>query len=427
MDSAFALGSEHAAARDDADPLAGFADRFLGPDEGYYMDGNSLGLLPEAARSAVESLLAEWQELAIRGWEEGDPPWFYYGERLGERIAPLLGVQPETCVVTGGTTVNIHALVGSFLAETDAETVLVNELDFPTDHYAIRAQLRQQGQDSEADLLAVSSRDGRTITAADIVAAIRDHEPDIVFMPSVLYRSGQYLDMAAISTAAHEHDAVVGFDLAHSIGVIPHDLESLGVDFAVWCSYKYLHGGPGAVGGLYLHQRHHDLDPALAGWWGHEKATQFDMHETFTPAADAGAFQISTPPLLAMAPIDGALDVIEAAGIERIREKSLDLTGYLQFLIGERLSKFGYRVGTPREDHRRGGHVAVEHDAAAAISRALRDRGVVVDYRPPNVVRVCPDPLTTRFADVRAVVDMLESVVDQGAHTEYREESTEVT
>lgn len=427
MDRDFARGSEHAAARDQADPLAGLAERFHTPEDGLYMDGNSLGLPPEAAQTAVSSVLGEWQDLAIRGWEDGDPPWFYYGERLGERVAPLLGVPPETCVITGGTTVNIHALVGTFLRETGAKTVLANELDFPTDHYAIRAQLRLQGHDPEQTFETVPSRDGRTIAAEDVTEAIETHDPDIVFMPSVLYRSGQYLDMTAITTAAHEHDALVGFDLAHSVGVIPHDLDELGVDFAVWCSYKYLHGGPGAVGGLYLHQRHHDLQPAMAGWWGHEKSTQFEMRETFTPAPDAGAFQISTPPLLAMAPLDGALDVIEAAGIERIRQKSLELTGYLQFLVTERLERFGFQVGTPAEDTRRGGHVAVEHETAAAISRALRDRGVIVDYRPPNVVRICPDPLTTRFADVRAVVDELERLVESEDHQRYRDAEGEVT
>lgn len=427
MDVDFTVDPEQPVTLDEADALSEFYDRFLHPEDAYYMDGNSLGPLSTDAKNAVERVLDEWQTLAIRGWEQAEPPWFYYGERLGNRLAPLLGVQPETCVVTGGTTVNIHTLIGSFLDALDGETVLVNELDFPTDHYAIRAQLRQRGVDPSAGLLTVESRDGRTIETADITAAISEHEPDIVFMPSVLYRSSQLLDIVAITESAHEHGAVAGFDLAHSIGVVPHELDAATVDFAVWCSYKYLDGGPGAVGGLYVNDSHFDVEPALAGWWGHEKSTQFEMRPTFTPADDAGAWQISTPPLLAMAPLDGALDIIKEAGIEEIRRKSLRLTAYLQFLVDERLEGVGYEIGTPRDPDRRGGHVAVEHDDAYRISQALRDRGVVVDFRPPNVIRVCPSPLSTRFQDVWAVTEIMQEIVETEEHEEFETRSTGVT
>lgn len=427
MDADFAVGQEHAASRDAADPLAEFYDRFLHPEDAYYMDGNSLGPLSEDAKKAVESLLDDWQTLAIRGWEEAKPPWFYYGERLGDRLAPLVGAPPDTCVVTGGTTVNIHTLIGSFLDAHQGDTVLANELDFPTDHYAIRSQLRQRGSDRAVGLLTVESRDGRTIKTADVTAAITEHEPDIVFMPSVLYRSGQLLDIEAITETAHEYGAVAGFDLAHSIGVVPHELDAADVDFAVWCSYKYLDGGPGAVGGLYVNESHFDLEPALAGWWGHEKSTQFEMRSTFTPADDAGAWQISTPPLLAMAPLDGALDIIEAAGIDEIRTKSLTMTAYLQFLVDEKLEEVGYENGTPREATRRGGHVAIEHDNAYQISQALRDRGVVVDFRPPNVIRVCPSPLSTRFEEVWAVTDVMREIVETGEYETFESRRTGVT
>jgi kynureninase len=427
MDADFELGEEYAAGQDAADPLADFSDRFHLPEDAYYMDGNSLGPISEAAREAVESVLDEWQTLAIRGWEDAEPPWFQYGERLGDRLAPLLGASPETCVVTGGTTVNIHTLIGSFLDARGGDTVLANELDFPTDHYAIRAQLRQRSIDPSSGLVTVESRDGRTIETADITAAIRQHEPDIVFMPSVLYRSGQLLDIERITQKAHEHGAVAGFDLAHSIGVVPHEVDRADVDFAVWCSYKYLDAGPGAVGGLYVNEAHFDVEPALTGWWGHEKSTQFEMRSTFTPAADAGAWQISTPPLLGMAPLDGALDIIEAAGIEEVRSKSLRLTGYLQFLVEERLGEVGYQVGTPREPDRRGGHVAVEHEDAYQISQALRARGVIVDFRPPNVIRVCPSPLYTRFQDVWAVTEVMREIVETGAYEEFDARSAGVT
>jgi kynureninase len=233
----------------------------------------------------------------------------------------------------------------------------------------------------------------------------------------VLYRSGQLFDMERIARAAREQGALVGFDLAHSVGAVPHQLDDWGVDFAVWCSYKYLNAGPGAIAGLYLNERHFGVRPALPGWWGHEKATQFEMRPTFTPADGAGAFQIGTIPVLSAAPLAGSLTVFEEAGIGAVREKSLALTAYLIDLVDERLPECA--VGTPRDPPRRGGHVAVEHPAAERLSLALNDRDVVVDYRPPNVVRVCPAPLYTRFADVWHVVEAIRRVLDSGAHREY--------
>ncbi|MFB6153717.1 MAG: kynureninase [Halodesulfurarchaeum sp.] len=427
MDETFEVGPEYARSRDEADPLASVYDRFYQPADEQYMDGNSLGPLSVDAEAAVEAVLAEWRDLAIRGWEAADPDWFHYGERLGDRMAPLLGAAPAECVVTGATTVNIHTLIGSFLDETGGDTVLANELDFPTDHYAIRAQLRHRDIDPDSGLRTVESHDGRTIEVDAVAKAIEDHEPDIVFMPSVLYRSGQLLDIERIVEAAHAHGAVAGFDLAHSVGVVPHALAEHDVDFAVWCSYKYLNGGPGAVGGLYVAEEHFDVRPALTGWWGHEKASQFDMQPRFTPAEDAGAWQISTPPVLAMAPLDGALDIVHEVGIEAIRAKSLAMTAYLIFLIDEFLDGQGYTVGTPRDSERRGGHVAVEHEEAYRISQALRDHGVTVDYRPPNVIRVCPTPLATRYMDIWAVAETLKTVVETEAFTEYESASSGVT
>jgi kynureninase len=394
--------------RDAADPLADVADRFDPP--GCYMDGNSLGPISRDAEATLERVREEWRTLAVEGWTQGDPPWFGYAERLGDRLAGLVGAAPETCVVANSTTVNIHALVDTFL---DDGRIVVDDLDFPSDHYALRAQLRRRGLDPDEHLVVVESRDGRTIEEGDVVAALGD-DVDLLFLPSVLYRSGQLLDVARLTEAAHDHDALAGFDLAHSVGVVDHALDDAGVDFAVWCHYKYCNAGPGAPAGLYVHERHFHRRPALPGWWGHEKDTQFEMNLEFTPAADAGAFQIGTPPMLAMAPLAGALDVIEAAGIDAIREKSLGLTGYLIDLVDERLPECA--VGTPREPARRGGHVAVEHPAAEAISAALIRRDVVVDFRQPNVVRVCPSPLYTGFEDVHRAVTELRAVLDEGAH-----------
>ncbi|WP_232701669.1 kynureninase [Halobacterium wangiae] len=410
--------------RDAESSLTGLRERFSTPADAVYMDGNSLGVHGEDAAAALERAVEQWRELGIEAWTAADPPWFDYGERLGDRLADVVGAKPAECVAANSTTVNIHTLVGTFLDAADGERVVVNELDFPTDHYAIRAQLRARGIDPAEGLVVVESEDGHTIET-DAIAAAVDDDTAVVFMPSVLYRSGQLFDLEAITEIAHEHDAFAGFDLAHSVGVVPHDLHFDEVDFAVWCSYKYLNAGPGAIGGLYVHENHFDLDPALPGWWGHDSATQFELRPEFTPAADASAYQIGTVPVFSAAPLFGTLDVVEAAGIDELRRHSVALTRYLISLVDERLPEC--TVGTPREAERRGGHVAIEHPEAGALSRALRDRGVVVDYRPPDVVRVAPSPYYVGYEDVWRAVEGLRVVLDEDAHLDYADESESVT
>jgi len=445
--------AETARELDAADPLADFADRFHVPEGTLYADGNSLGPASDAAVAQLDRVVDEWRDLLVEGWTDADPPWFGVGERLGDRVAPLVGGDDSEVVVGGSTTVNVHTLVGTFLDEllagngpavdgvaaadgefgTDGEgsgrptpAVLVNELDFPSDHYAIRAQLRGRGIDPDRKLRVVESRDGRTIHPADIEAALDEHDDvGIVFMPTALYRSGQLFDVERIAAAAHAHGAYVGFDAAHTAGVVPHRFTEYGVDFAVWCSYKYLNAGPGALAGLYVNERHHGLTPALAGWWGHEKETQFEMNMTYTPEESASAWQVGTPPLLAAAPLEGALDVLAEAGIERVRAKSLALTDFLIALVDDRLPSVD--VGTPRDHAARGGHVALEHPDAYRLSQALKAEGVVVDFRPPNVVRVCPAPLYTSFAETLAMVETLESVLATGRYEEFSERGSGVT
>ena len=428
-----------AARLDDADPLSGFADRYHVPEDALYMDGNSLGPASDAALASLDRVVDEWRDRLIAGWTDADPPWFSVGERLGDALAPLVGADPAEVVVGNSITVNIHTLIGTFLDEllagngparagverADGEwdpsvepAVLVNELDFPSDHYAVRAQLRQRGIDPDEKLRVVESRDGRTIDPLDIEAALAAHDDvGIVWMPTALYRSGQLFDVERIADAAHEAGAYAGFDAAHSAGAVPHAFGDDGVDFAVWCTYKYLNAGPGSIGALFVAERHHGLTPALAGWWGHEKATQFEMKMTYTPADSAGAWQIGTPPLLAAAPLEGSVELLREAGIDRLREKSLALTDFLIALVDDRLSEVS--VGTPREHASRGGHVALEHPDAERLSKALKARGVVVDFRPPNVVRVCPAAPYTSFADVLEVVDEVEAILDGGAHEAY--------
>jgi kynureninase len=408
-----------ALALDAADPLAPFRERFYLPVDTIYLDGNSLGLLSREAEAATLAALAEWKRLAIAGWLGADPPWFTIGEELGARLAPLLGAEADSVVVTGTTTVNLHALVATFYRPSGRRRrIVATALDFPSDVYALASQILLRGGDPTVDLVLVPSRDGRTIAEADIVAAMSD-EVALVVLPAVLYRSGQLLDLAGLTAAAHARSIVIGFDCAHSVGVVPHRFDDWGVDFAFWCCYKYLNGGPGSVGGLYVNGRHHGARPGLAGWWGYDKERQFEMRHDWQGAATAGAWQISTPPVLATAPLLGSLHLFAEAGIERVREKSLAQTAYLIDLIetaGLTVAPYSYRIGTPREAERRGGHVAVEHEQAAAISRALRARGVVPDFRPPNVVRLAPIPLYTSYHELWQVVGHLREIVERGEH-----------
>ncbi|WP_411964124.1 kynureninase [Haloferax sp. YSMS24] len=419
------LTVETAREMDASDPHSDLRDRFYVPDGEVYMDGNSLGPLSEDAEAALEHVVEEWRELAIHGWTDADPDWFTYGERLGARLAPLVGASPEEVVVANSTTVNIHTLVGTFYDPERGEKIVVDALDFPTDHYAIRAQLRQRDVDPDDALRVVESRDGRTIETDDVLDAI-DDDVGMVFLPSVLYRSGQLFDIETITGAAHDADALAGFDLAHSVGVVPHDLSAVGVDFAVWCHYKYLNAGPGAIAGLYVNERHFGVEPALAGWWGNDKETQFDMTMTYDPAHSAGAFQIGTIPILSAAPLDGTLDIVaDAGGVGALREKSLALTDYLIDLVDGRLPEC--TVGTPRNPSARGGHVAVEHPEAYRLSLALKERGVVVDFRPPNVVRIAPAPAYVGFEDVFRAVEHLREILDGDEYEQFGRRGAGVT
>ena len=421
------LTEDHARALDAADPLAGFRERFYVPEGRIYLDGNSLGLLSRDAERTALAALHQWKTLGIDGWMRAEPDWFTIGERLGAAMAGLVGAEPDEVVVTGGTTVNLHHLVATFYAPRDGRrAILATELDFPSDIYALQSQITLRGGEPDRDLRRVASRDGRTVEEDDIVAAMTD-DVALIVLPSVLYRSGQLLDIERLAGAARERGIPIGFDCAHSAGVVPHELSRSGVDFAVWCSYKYLNAGPGAVGALFVSRRHAGIRPALSGWWGYDKARQFDMVHAWAGATGAGAWQIGTPPILATAPLIGALELHAEAGIDRIREKSVAQTAYLIDLVegwGLTGPEYGYRIGTPRGAERRGGHVAVEHDAAARVARALKARGVIPDFRAPNVVRLAPIPLYTSFAEIWQAVHALRAVIDEGEHlvgTEGRE------
>jgi kynureninase len=410
---------EYATSLDEVDGLARFEQRFYRKPGTIYLDGNSLGLLSRDAEESLLQTLDQWKNLGIDGWLAADPPWFYLGERLGEQSASLVGASPDEVVVAGTTTVNLHALVATFFQPDGAKRkILAGDLDFPSDIYALQAQVSIKGGNPDTDLVKVQSRDGRTIDEEDIIASI-DDSIALVLLPSVLYRSGQLLDIERITAAAHQRGVTIGWDCCHSAGVIPHQFDEWGVDFAFWCNYKYLNAGPGGIASMYVNSKHFGMQPALPGWWGYQKDRQFDMLHEFEGADGAGAFQISTITVLSAAPLVGSLRIMQEAGIENMRRKSLSLTRYLIDLVrasGLTESPYDYAIGTPLEDERRGGHVAIEHANAAQVVRALKVRGVIPDFRPPNVIRLAPVPLYTSFADVWQTVQHLQEIIDNNEH-----------
>lgn len=413
---------EYAKQLDKEDPLRRFREEFYLHPGVIYMDGNSLGLLSKRAERTLLESLEDWKEHGIDGWTRGNHPWFDLSERLTEMLAPLVGTLAEEVIVTGSTTVNLHQLVATFYLPQGKRTKIVaDELNFPTDIYALKSQLRIHGYDPEQHLIRVKSKDGRIIEEEDIIEAMTD-EVALVILPTVQYRSGQILDMKRLTEEAHKRGILIGFDACHSVGAIPHSFSKWGVDFAYWCNYKYLNGGPGSVGGLYVNQKHFGANPGLAGWFGSRKDKQFDLGPTFTPAETAGAYQIGTPHVLSMAPLLGSLEIFHDAGIENIRKKSLKINHYFMDLIEAELAGLGFEIGNPRDDASRGGHVCLEHPEAARICKSLKENGIIPDFRAPNVIRLSPVALYISYEDVWNVVQILKKIMVEKQYEKFANE-----
>jgi kynureninase len=299
-------------------------------------------------------------------------------------------------------------------------------LSFPSDIYAIESHLKLRGLDPATHLIKVGSVDGRTLSESAIIESMTTEVALAVF-PSVIYRSGQLLDLERIVSEGRARGVLVGFDGSHSVGAVPHRLSDWGADFAFWCSYKYLNGGPGGVGGLYLNRRHFGTSPGLAGWFGSRKDRQFAMAHHFEPTAGAGGLQVGTPPILSMAPLIGALEIVHEAGIEAIRTKSLALTSYLRSLVETELNEYSFTFATPIEDHRRGGHLALIHPEAARICRALIQAQVIPDHRPPDIIRMAPVALYTGFSDCRQAIQRLKEIMQQRSYENFSQDRGVIT
>ncbi|MFX0013191.1 MAG: kynureninase [Promethearchaeota archaeon] len=413
MTQLFTTNEEEAIQLDSEDPLANFRSRFYIPSDTIYVDGNSLGLLSKDAERSLLRVVKEWKTFGISGWFEGERPWWYFGEDLGAIAAPLVGAEPIEVAATGTTTVNLHSLVSTFYHPDGKKTkILADTLDFPTDIYALQSQIKLKGLDPTQHLVLVPPN-GRFLDEKKIVDYMTD-EIALVMLPSALYRSGQLLDIAYLTLEAHERGIPIGFDCSHSVGAVPHYFDKWGVDFAVWCSYKYLNSGPGGTAFLYINKKHFHKEPGLTGWFGYIKEKQFEMQLDFKHTKSAGGWQISSSNILCSAPIEGALAVTLEAGIDRIREKSIKLTTYLIDLVDKLLTgtPYNFEIGTPRDPKQRTGHVAIEHDEAFRITEALKARRVITDFRPPNIIRIAPVALYNSYHEVWQIVQLLKDIID---------------
>ena len=416
--AALADARAEALRRDADDPLAGFREHFRipsGPDgtPSAYFCGNSLGLQPTAAHADVLAELEDWAQLGVRGHLEGRTPWYSYHERFRESGARVVGAEPGEVVMMNGLTVNLHLMMVSFYRPSGARTkILIEAPAFPSDRYAVETQIRLHGLDPKRELIEVSAPAGEyTVNEDDVVAEIEraGSELALVLVGGVNFLTGQRFDLERIAEAARAQGAVVGFDLAHAAGNVPLQLHDWNADFAVWCNYKYLNAGPGAVAGCFVHARHHgEPFPGLAGWWGNDPATRFRMQliPDFVPHGGAEAWQLSNPPILAMAPLKASMDLFDRAGIQALRTKSLELTGFLERLL-DRHCGHELTIMTPRDPERRGCQLSLLVPDGARTQARLESAGVVTDFREPDVIRAAPTPLYNTFYDAWRLVAAL--------------------
>ena len=413
--------ADWARARDAADPLRAFRDEFLIPphDGGdtLYFCGNSLGLQPRDVGKAVQGELDDWARLGVEGHFNGKLPWMTYHEFVRDHLAEVVGARPDEVVAMNTLGANLHLMMVSFYRPTaERPAILMEAGAFPTDRYALASQIRFHGFDPERDLIELQPDEaGDTLSLDAIGRALDQHGSRIalVMLPGVQYRTGQAFDLKAIAGLAHKHGCVVGFDLAHAVGNLPLALHDSGADFAVWCSYKYLNAGPGAVGGAFVHERHARAAlPRFAGWWGHDKATRFRMDPEFVPTPGADGWQLSNPPILALAPLRISLEQFHRAGMARLRAKSEDLTGYLEWLIDHELADT-LEVLTPRDRTHRGAQLSVRvkggREHGRALFEHLVEHGVIGDWREPDVIRLAPTPMYNRYADCLGLIESVKA------------------
>lgn len=413
---------EAAAALDARDPLAKYRERFCFPraprgGEALYLCGHSLGLEPKSTRQYLEQELKDWAELAVEAHFRAKAPWLGYHRILADATARLVGAKPVEVVVMNSLTVNLHLMMVSFYRPTKQRYKIMMERGaFPSDQYAVKSQLHYHGFDPASALIELAPRAGEwAVREEDILAMIEKEGPSValILLPGVNYSTGQTFDFASITRAGQKQGCVVGIDLAHAAGNLLLKLHDWNADFAVWCTYKYMNAGPGAVGGCFVHERHTknaDL-PRFAGWWGHNEETRFRMGPDFVPMAGAEGWQLSNAPVLSMAALRASMEIFDEAGMEALRKKSVALTGYLEARLDQDRSK-KFHIVTPREPERRGAMLAIRiaENGRSVVDRLL-EQGVFTDFREPDILRVTPAPLYNSYQDVATFVERFVSAV----------------
>jgi kynureninase len=397
---------------DQKDPLKDFRNEFLLPKvngkTALYFTGNSLGLQAKKTQQYIQQELNDWAGLGVEGHTEANRAWLPYHEFFTPYLSKIVGAKESEVVAMNGLTANLHLMMVSFFRPSGKRTKIVCEAKaFPSDQYALRSQLRFHGLDPDEHLIEIQPEENELIPDDKVVETIKANAEEIalIMLGGVNYYTGQVFDMKRITEEGHKAGAKVGWDLAHGAGNVVLSLHDWGVDFAAWCGYKYLNSGPGGVSGVFVHEKHHGQKdiPRFEGWWGHDKDTRFAMPDTFIPMNTVEAWQLSNAPVLAMTPLLASLELFEKAGMERLRTKGLELSGYLRFVIGEVANETGHplKILTPVEDARRGCQISmVVPQVGKKVFDALTEAGVIADWREPDVIRLAPVPLYNSFQDV---------------------------
>lgn len=412
----FETGRQFAIEMSAADPLAAYRDRFHIPktsagSDCVYLCGHSLGLQPKSARAYIEQELQDWERLGVEGHFHARNPWMPYHEMLAAPTARLVGALPSEVVVMNSLSVNLHLMMVSFYRPTPARHKIVIESNaFPSDQYAVQSQIAFHGYDPAESLIEIAPRPGETaIRTEDIEKLIAEKRDEIalIMLGGVNYYTGQALDCRRITEVGHGQGCVVGFDMAHAAGNLQLQLHDWNVDFAVWCSYKYLNGGPGCVAGSFVHERHarNQELPRFAGWWGHDKNSRFQMPSKFQPIAGAEGWQLSNPSILCMAALRASMEIFDEVTIARLRTKSETLTSYLEFLL-TREAYENFSILTPRDPSQRGAQLSLQiTKGGRAVCDRLSQQGIICDWREPDILRVAPVPLYNSFLDVHTFAD----------------------
>ena len=407
---------------DKQDPLSHFRDKFHIPQKDgkpvIYLCGNSLGLQPKSTKGLFESELNAWQTYGVEGHFEGERPWMYYHKNFTRSLANLVGAKENEVVAMNSVTANLHLMMVSFYRPTSTRYKILCEADaFPSDQYALETQVRHHGLDPKEAIVELKPPSGsHVIRTKDIELAISElgNELALVMIGGLQYYTGQLFDLKSITEAAHNVGAIAAFDLAHAVGNVPLELHDWGIDFAVWCSYKYLNSGPGGVGGAYVHKRHHESElQQFGGWWGHIEEERFLMKKGFDPIKSVDRWQLSNAPVFNMIGLLASLAIFQEAGMDRLRAKSEKLTGYLEYLIKNKIGD-KIEIITPSLNTERGCQLSLFVNAGGKnLHKRLMARGVIGDWREPNVIRVAPVPLYNTFTDAYQFVEILKEELNK--------------